>query len=192
MKMFKLVGSLALIASVTTPVFAATQQSKQCMSKDQLGSLVVVLLPAAMKQLQTSCKEHLPANSALNSLNDDQIARFTQAAETAKPEAGKALRIMMGNDVPKGVDGATMLPFIESMAVAGIAGELKPEMCPVANNLWSALAPLPPENWGELIAVFAELGLAGKKADGKTEGKKGGLPPFDLCPSVAESPLAKS
>ncbi len=182
---FKCAASLALLSCAAAPASAAVEAAKPCMTKDQLGGLVVALLPAAMKQLQSTCKVHLPAGASLNNMSPSQIKIFEAAAETAKPKAGEALGIMMGKDIPQGVDPGTMLPFIEAMAVSGLANEMKPENCNIANNLWSALAPLPPENWGELVASFVALGIADNKKADKAGTKKGGIPDMNICPYVA-------
>lgn len=191
MKIFGLGSKLAILATMALPVSVSAQAAKPCMTKDQLGGLVVTLLPAAMKQLQTTCKPNLPENAALSTLSVDKMTQFQTAATAARPKAAEALRIMMGNEVPEGVDGATMLPFIESMAVAGIAGEIKPEMCPMVNNMWSALAPLPPENWGELVAIFALIGMKETKGPAKAAGKKNPMSDLNICPYVAVGNSAK-
>ena len=191
MKMSGIAGKFAALAALTMPVTVSAQAAKPCLTKDQLGSLVVAFIPAAMKQLQTTCTANLPANAALNSLTADKLAQFQIAADAAKPKAGEALRLMMGKDVPAGVDGATLLPFIESMVVSGVSAEIKPDACPIANNLWSALAPLPPEKLGELVVSVVMAGTSRDKNAQKVEGKKSPISGLNICPYIAESDVTK-
>ena len=191
MKLSNIAAGLALLACSAAPVSVAAQSVNPCITKDQLGGLVVALMPAAIKQLKASCGTNLPSGASLNKITPAQMKMFETASESAKPKAGEALRIMMGKDVPEGVDPSSLMPFIESMAVSGIASELKPDTCPMVNNLWSALAPLPPENWGELVATFAQLGMSGNKKTGKVEGKKSPMSDLNICPYVAEGAVAR-
>jgi len=163
-----------MAAACAMPVSA---MARPCLSKAQIGNAVTAFLPAGLETLRTSCLPHLPANSAIARITDAKLQLFRDAATEARPGAIDAVRTMFADDIPAEASPEALFTMADAMIPVMLAGELKKDECVILNEFWSALSPLPPQNWGQLTAIFFQIGV--------NEDRKAGKKPdfdFDICP----------
>ena len=175
MKFGKLSITVAMAAACAMPVSA---MARPCFTKAQIGNAVTAFLPAALGTLRSSCSPLLPESSAIAGITDAKLQLFKDAATEARPGAIGALRAMFADDIPAEASPEALLTMADAMIPVMLAGELKKDECVIADEFWSALSPLPPQNWGALAATFLEIGV--------NEDKKAGKKPefgFDICPA---------
>ena len=175
MKFGKLSITVAMAAACAMPVSA---MARPCFTKAQIGNAVTAFLPAALGTLRSSCVPHLPADSAIAGITDAKLQLFKDAATKARPNAIGALRALFADDIPAEASPESLLTMADAMIPVLLAGELKKGECMIANEFWSALSPLPPQNWGELTATFFQIGVN----EDRNAGKKPEFD-FDICPA---------
>ncbi len=173
MKFGKLSITIAMAAACAMPVSAMAQP---CVTKAQVSNAVTAFLPTALETIRVSCSSQLPADSAIAGITDAKLQLFKDAAAEARPGAIDVLRAMAPDDVPAEASPEALLTLAEAMIPVMLAGELKKDECKMADDFWSALSPLPPQNWGALIATFLQIGMN----EDKKAGEKTGLD-FSIC-----------
>lgn len=192
--MKKLLAGAAALAALTCHQGAfAAQAAKPCMNNSEFQSVAVVLLPVLHTQAVASCKAFLPSNAGLLVQSAELTSRYATSAERERTAAGDILARLLAKEMPVPMSGSAILPFIEGMVPALLAQEIDAEACEVANNIWTALAPLPPEN---IASTLGAILLAASKDKAKDDGKgKEGSRRFDdfaVCPYVATAEVAGS
>lgn len=90
------------------------------------------------------------------------------------------------------MSGSAILPFIEGMVPALLAQEIDAEACEVANNIWTAIAPLPPENIASTLGAILLAASKDKAEDGKAKENRRSLDDFAVCPYVATAQVSGS
>lgn len=187
-------GITALIALSSHQGAVAAQSAKPCLSNGEFQSIALVLLPTLHNQAVTSCRAFLPANAGLLVQSEELKARYTAAAARERTAAGNVLARLLANELPESMSGAAILPFIEGMMPAMLAQGIDAEGCEAANNIWTALAPLPPENIASTLGAILLASSKSKKAGdaAKAPGSKRGFNDFAVCPYVATAEAAGS
>lgn len=166
-------STLALGATVAQ---AAESAPATCMTGAEMKDLMLALAPAAFSAVRTKCGAALPAGSPLRA-NSDMMVRYDAAAKEAWPRGKVALRKLAepsaNADEQKVMDALTP-EMLGALMMPKIMPALTPENCGQIDHIATLLAPLPPENFGELFILAARLGMR-KNAQGK-------LGPVPLCP----------
>lgn len=190
MKFTKILASVSLAtAAIALPGQAIAAQAGNCITHAEASALVVAMLPAASEQAVKTCAPLLPANSAINGITPERIAKFKAAAEPAKPAAGEAVKKAMGKDLPAALPGSAMLPMIEGLAIATMAEEMDKNTCMIVNNLWPTLAELSPQGIGGMVASLLSAFMNNQDAKGAK--KKTPISDISICPYVATMPPVK-
>lgn len=191
-KLFAAAVALAAISSHQGAVAASA--ATPCMSKSEFQSVAVTLLPVLHSQAVTSCKAFLPANAGLLVQSAELTARYASSAEREKVAAGQILARMLADQLPVPMSGSAILPFIEGMVPAMLAQGIDAETCEVANNIWTAIAPLPAENIASTLGAILVAASKDKKKGGGESDKSSARPldDFAVCPYVATAETSGS
>jgi hypothetical protein len=188
MRYFKVSASLAIMATLSIPMSATAQATKPCISKEQVSIAVSALLPPLIETMSSGCKDFLPQNASLSRLDVGAFQQYKAAGESATPAAGEFLVKVMGDQLPEGMKGDAILPFVKGIITSKVASDLNAETCSIANNLWAALSPLPPENWGQIVAGI--MAATKPKNVSAKKGSQNAMPA--ICPYIAEiAPLTQ-
>ncbi|HEY6870427.1 MAG TPA: hypothetical protein VI199_11800 [Novosphingobium sp.] len=111
-----------------------------------------------------ACAGTLPATAFLRRSAGDLAQRYAATKPRAWPQAKAAfLKMASSKDQGSAQLFASMpddtLQQVADAAFTGIVtGQVKPASCPTIDRVVGLLAPLPPENTAELIAVAVGLG----------------------------------
>ena len=158
--------SLALFASVvalTAPQVAAAQ-SGACLTPREFTALATYALPSLISGTARACGTALPAEAYLRRSGAELAQRYAAGKPKAWPEARAAFLKMASGRDPSSVQLFAAMPddTLQQVADAAftgiIAGQVKPSSCATIDRLVGLLAPLPPENTAELIALAVGLG----------------------------------
>ena len=191
-KLFATAVAIAALGSHQGAIAASA--NKPCLSKSEFQSVAVTLLPVLHSQAVTSCKAFLPANAGLLVQSAELTARYASSAERERVAAGEILARMLADQLPVPMTGSAILPFIEGMVPAMLAQGIDAETCEVANNIWTAIAPLPAENIASTLGAILVAASKDKKKDAG-EGQKSSARPLDdfaVCPYVATTEASGS
>lgn len=187
-------GAAALIAIISHQSAMAAESAKPCLTSSEFQSVAVTLLPVLHNQAVTSCKAFLPANAGLLVQSAELTARYAPSAARERAAAGEILARMLADQLPVPMSGSAILPFVEGMVPAMLAQGIDAETCEVANNLWTALAPLPAENIASTLGAILVAASKDKKEDADNEEKSASRPldDFAVCPYVATAQASGS
>lgn len=180
-------GFAALVAVTSHQDALAAQAAKPCLSNGEFRSVAVTLLPALHNQAVSSCKAHLPSNAGLLVQSAELTAKYNAAAEKERTAAGNILARLLADELPVPMSGSAILPFIEGMVPAMLAQSIDAKACEAANNIWTALAPLPSENIASTLGAIL-LANSNDKRDGESNASgrnNRALDSFAVCPYVA-------
>jgi hypothetical protein len=157
-------AGLATIALSIAPI-AVQAAEPPCLTSAEFTALSSYALPSIITGTTDRCAASLPANAWLKRNGSQLAARYAAGKSRAWPAAKTAFLKLAGNGASN--DAAGLIKSMpdssqQQMAdafISGLVGQRLPtERCSVVDNLVRLLAPLPPENTAELIAVAAGLG----------------------------------
>lgn len=168
--------SLALLASVlvlTVPQVAAAQTmaapTAGCLTPREFTALATYALPSVIAGTTRACSTALPATAYLRRSGAELTERYAAAKPKAWPDAKSAF-IKMASSRDRGsaqIFGSMPDDTLQQMADAAftgiVTGQVKPANCATIDRMVGLLAPLPPENTAELIAVL--VGLTSKTGE---------------------------
>ena len=163
-------GAAALL-SLSQPAMA---QGVNCVQRADVADMTTYAMPLAIEALQAQCADVLPADSfimnegaafadgfeplrdtawpgarrVLVSIIEKHTGATRQQAEAASPAMGGVIMNLMR------MEGDELRPFVDAIATQLIAGEIKPSTCGDVEAILPLLAPLPPENYGALVATI--------------------------------------
>jgi hypothetical protein len=154
----------APLAFALAPV-AAQAAEPPCVTPAEFTALSTYALPSIISGTAQRCATALPADAWLRHNGVQLAARYSVAKPAAWPIAKAAFFKISGNTA--NVDGASLLkslpdsslqPMLDAL-ISGVIGQHLPaERCSIIDRLVQLLAPLPPENTAEIIAIAAGLG----------------------------------
>mgnify|MGYP001188065241 FL=1 len=170
-------AATAALLSLSQPVFA----EGNCLQPEDIADATTYAMPLFVEALQSSCADVLPANSyvmnegpalaaefqplrdqawpgarrLLVGLIEDKTGANRANAEAAGPGMGGVVQTLMR------MEGDELRPFVDAIAMQIIAEEIEPDTCGDVDALMPLLAPLPPENYGALLATL--MGFVEKK-----------------------------
>ncbi len=152
----KLIGYLlASIGAAALPASAIAQDQK-CVSRAESQAVVSHLMPNLLTTLEKNCSRKTGDGLYLSANAKRLSDRFGPASQRAWPVT-KAVFERQG-DAPL-PDNETLLEFGRMAIAEGITGNLKAEECRTVDTLIEQLAPLPPQNFANVFALFLELGM---------------------------------
>lgn len=163
MRLFAVLCSAALLAA---PQIALAQGSAPtpCLTEREFTALSTYALPSVIAGTARACATTLPADAYLRRSGTDLAQRYAVTKPRAWPQARAAfLKMATSKDQGSAQLFASMpddtLQQVADAAFTGIVtGQVKPASCPTIDRVVGLLAPLPPENTAELIAVVVGLG----------------------------------
>lgn len=151
--------SLAL-AQASAPVFAPPP-AQPCFSRQDIGAVVVTLLPVLVDTLSERCRTHLAGDAFLNVGAADMSARLRAAAE---PRRESAMRALAQGTVINGVavrSGPEAVERITALVTRGF-NRVNARSCADIDTLLSGFSQLQPETIADMVGAMA--GLAGPRA----------------------------
>lgn len=160
----RFIARLAPLAFALAPI-AAQAAEPPCLTSAEFTALSSYALPSIITGTAERCAASLPADAWLKRNGNQLAARYAAGKSAAWPTA-KAAFLKLGGSAGNG-EAANLLKSLpdssqQQMAdllISGMVGQQLPvERCSVIDRLVRLVAPLPPENTAELIAVAAGLG----------------------------------
>ena len=139
---------------------AAIAQEARCIPQNESRAVVANLLPDIIQSASTRCATHLDRGSYLGSRSADLVNDLRPLATRSWPQAKGTLEYMIGSALP---DNPAILELGRRAIAEGITRNLDATNCSVVDRLVGEIAPLPPENFANVFALFLELGLNSAK-----------------------------
>jgi len=158
-------GIIAALALAGAGTQAAAAPPPPCITPAQVTDVTLFALPAVLDGVASKCRASLPASAYL--LTGGQALSKRLAPDAARHWQGAmaVLRTFGDKKMPEGLSAETMTGLLRDMIAAEALKKVTPADCTKINDIAEALAPLPPENLGRLIALMIEMGSDGKKGD---------------------------
>jgi hypothetical protein len=186
MKYKNTAACLALFATISIPVSASAQSAKPCLTVDQVSNVGVAILPSVINNLAIKCSSVLPADASLLQSGRSVAESYKERSMAARPGAYEAIKAVAGKDLPPEITADAVFPLAEGLIAAEMGKMKMAEVCPVANNMWAALKPLPLENWGEVLAVILLASANDAKPTGpKKSRSKSPMNDLQICPYMS-------
>lgn len=141
-----------------------------CLTSGEFASLAGYALPSVISGTVQRCSASLPADAFLKREGGGLANRYAEAKAASWPEAKAAfLKLSTNtNDAASALIRTLPDPTLRAMLdglIEGMVGQNLPETrCSMIDHLVRLLAPLPPENTAQLIALAAGLGAKSGKA----------------------------
>ncbi len=162
--------TIAAAAAAILPGVAAAAEPP-CLTPAEFTALSSYSLPSIIAGTAQRCAATLPANAWLK-LNGARLAlRYAEAKPAAWPSAKAAFVKLSGTtangeaaNLLKTMPDASLQQMLDGLISGMVGQQLPAERCGVVDRLVRLLAPLPPENTAELIAVAVGLGAKSGKA----------------------------
>ncbi|RDC60549.1 hypothetical protein HME9302_01760 [Alteripontixanthobacter maritimus] len=151
--------SAAALATFAMPASAIAQQA-DCVSRAESRAVTANLLPPLLKSTAKRCTPKL-GNGSYLATNADRLAdRLTPIADRNLPATVSAIERIGGNPLP---NNPALIEFGRAAIADGITKEFSTETCDVVDRLTRELAPLPPENFVNVFALFLQAGIDGSE-----------------------------
>ena len=151
--MFKITAVLAC-SLAAAPVVA---QQRTCISAAENEAVIGNLLPSILAAAADRCVERIGPGAYLASAGQRLAAGLQGHADASWPVAKQALERVGGNALP---DNEALLGAGRALIAGGIANGMDADACRTVSRLTEKLAPLPPENFAGVFALFLELGIS--------------------------------
>lgn len=146
---------IALAAAFALPASAIAQDAR-CVSREESRAVVANLMPTLIASTARKCAPQLGAGSFLAANGELLGHSLTPHAEAAWPGARAALERLGGDLLP---DNPALIDLGRIALAERIAGKLDADTCRLVDTLTQELAPLPPENFANVFALFLEAGM---------------------------------
>lgn len=160
MRRFTAIAAALLAAA---PGMAQAAESP-CLTPAEFTSLATYALPSVITGTTQRCSTALGPDAFLRRNGDRLAASYSAGKASAWPGAKAAfLKISTSsnadaNSLIRGMPDTSLQQMLDA-AMAGMVGQKLPvERCPIVDSLVRLLAPLPPQNTAELIALAVGLG----------------------------------
>ncbi|HEX7753382.1 MAG TPA: hypothetical protein VF440_13400 [Novosphingobium sp.] len=177
---------IATLAIALTALPGMAQAAEPpCLTAAEFTDLASYGLPSVITGATQRCAAALPAGAWLLRNGGQLSARYAASKAAAWPGAKAAFLKMSSaggqeaSGLIKGLPDTTLQAMLDGVIEGMVGQRLPTARCATVDRVVRLLAPLPPENTAELIALAAGLG---SKASGAGAGdiKAGG---FRLCPA---------
>jgi hypothetical protein len=170
--------TLAAAGLLIAPQLAAAQAP--CLTPGEFTALSSYALPSVIDGVSQRCAAQLPAEAFLRRDGAGLSKRYAAQKPGAWPGAKAAFLKLSSSggdqaaDLIRGMPDASLQPMLDAFVSGSISQKLPLGQCSTIDHVIRLLAPLPPENTAELIALAAGLGAKSGRA------KAGD---FSLCPA---------
>ena len=187
--------TLAAAALVALPGMAQAAEPP-CLNAGEFSALATYALPGVVGDVTQRCAATLPANAFLPGNGETLARRYGESAVHAWPAAKLAFLKLSAGAGPDAVAMLSGMPddslqqLVSTLATQFAGQKLPTEHCDTIDAATRNLAPLPPENIGQLLALV--VSRVGKAAPAAGSGRLGKLaicsatpapPPFPLPPA---------
>lgn len=159
------------------PALAQAQQAP-CITPQQASSLAGYALPSVISGTTKRCDSSLSSKSFLKTNGSALAARYAARKAETWPEARAAfLAMSKGKDdaskIFSQLPDSSLREMVDVVLEGMITQEIPVGECSKIDNFVRLLAPLPPENTAELVALLVSMGTANKVKPGKLAVCKG-------------------
>lgn len=165
-KLFQLLG----IALIAAPGIAQAAEPP-CLTPREFTDLSTYALPSIITGAADRCSATLGADSYLKRSGGALASRYATNRPAAWPGARAAFLKLSGSDAAKlfqGLPDDKLQPMANTLVEGLVAQQLPTERCQTVDTFVRLVAPLPPQNFAELIALTVGLG---SQAGGARVGK---------------------
>ncbi len=176
MRTFKVLLAIGLTA---LPGLAQAAEPP-CLTAREFTDLSSYALPSIITGTAERCSAALPPGAFLNRNGAALASRYAVSKPAAWPGAKAAfIKLSSGMDAEavglfRALPDDKLQPMVDTLVEGLIAQQIPPERCTTVDRAVGLLAPLPPQNTAQLIALA--LGLGSTAGGGK-------LGKISLCPA---------
>ncbi|MEE4199378.1 hypothetical protein [Erythrobacter sp.] len=153
----KFSAAMTGLAALSLPA-TAMAQDQRCIPQAQSEAVVAYLLPDMLESAGDRCARQLGRDAYLSTNAGNLADRLQPLAERSWPEAKRGLENAFASPLP---DDPNILAFGRKAIADGITKDLDQAACGVVSDLTRELAPLPPQNFANVFALFLRLGING-------------------------------
>ena len=184
--------TLAAAAVVTLPGMAQAAEPP-CLTADEFSALATYALPGVISDVTHRCAANLPATAFLPGNGEALARRYGETAPRAWPTAKLAFLKLSAGAGPdavamlNGMPDESLQQLVGTLATQFAGQKLPVERCDTIDAATRNLAPLPPENIGELLAIV--VSRVAKPAPAAGSGRLGKLAICSATPASLPSPL---
>jgi hypothetical protein len=163
--------ALALIAGAIAAPGAAQAAEPPCLTAREFTSLSSYALPSVITGTAERCSAALGRDAFLKRSGAALAARYAAGKPAAWPGAKNAFIKLSGGansdtaNLFRNMPDAKLQPMVDALVEGLVAQQLPAERCRTIDTAISLLAPLPPQNTAELIALA--VGLGSRSGGGK-------------------------
>ncbi|HYI48184.1 MAG TPA: hypothetical protein VEX35_06935 [Allosphingosinicella sp.] len=154
--MIKLLAATAMLSGqAATPAPAPTQ----CLTRQQIGDLTVVVYSVMLDGMREACRPHLAASAFMvQPAGTDYASRLRSEAQRRSASAAQAIARAFGTgEMPPEVVGTLLEGMMAPGAAAEAIGPGDPGLCREMNEVVEAMAPMSPDQLGRMTAGFISL-----------------------------------
>lgn len=166
--------SKALKPAAVACALAALAQSQialaqQCIAQQDVSDGVIYAMPSLVQAFETKCAGELADDGFLATSDDTFLAPYRAQQQDSWPGAMRLLMQLAGTgDSAEGGDGAigkmlealpsdAVQPFVDAIIVQELSKEVKLQDCAKIERGIELIAPLPPENTGQLVVFILDI-----------------------------------
>lgn len=153
MKFASIIGAIGTFAFTAS----AAAQDRTCISVAENQAVVANLMPTLLPAVADHCAQFAGRDAFLTREGRALAQRFAPLSRSSWSVAGPALERALDTDLPT---DDTMLALGRTALSSGIAGSLDAQTCGTVDRLTRELAPLPEQNFINVLALFLEVGVA--------------------------------
>lgn len=163
------ISGIAAIALIALPG-AVRAAEPPCLTAAEFTGVASYALPSVISGTAQRCATTLPASSYLRSNSGRLAARYATGKPAAWPVAKVAFLKMSAatdesaNDMIAQMPDQSLQTMFDAMVEGLVSQQIPLERCETIDGIVRLVAPLPPENTAELIAIAAGLGAQSGKA----------------------------
>lgn len=170
MTMIRRIAAFSASILITLPSVAQAAQEAPCLTPAEFSALSTYALPSVITGVAERCTTALPAGAYLTRSGAQLSQRYALRKQAAWPGAKAAFLKVGGSNAEvsqlfTAMPDEALQPMVDGLISGMIGQKLPTERCASVDRLASLLAPLPPENTVELIALA--VGLGSKSGKGK-------------------------
>jgi hypothetical protein len=158
-------ASLALIA----PQVAAAAEPV-CLTNHEASAIAAYALPSVITGTTQRCAPVLGSQSWIARNGDDLAKRYADRKVVVWPETKAALLKMSlsatdpASQALRALPDASIMQLADGLVAAAVAEKLPTSRCGAVDHFLALIAPLPPENMADLIAMSLGILAQGEHA----------------------------
>lgn len=164
------IRSLAISIAAGASLVAGQASAQECISQAQISNLAIYAVPLLVDGVQGKCVGQLPSDGFLATSGAEFTAPYTHLQDSVWPEAREGFMYFAANGGKQdegmqgeGLANAQLLrslpdealrPLFDAIITQKVGESVKLGDCHKVERALELMAPLPPENTGELIALL--------------------------------------